>query len=51
VAAALQCLYEDEARRTALAQAAYLNATRPDLDWISIAARWKQLFIELTEDR
>ncbi|MDX6383448.1 MAG: D-inositol-3-phosphate glycosyltransferase [Blastocatellia bacterium] len=51
VAAALQRLYEDEARRTALAQAAYLNATRPDLDWISIAARWKQLFIELTEDR
>lgn len=49
VARALQRLYEDDGRRTALAQAAYLNATRADLNWSSIAARWKRLFTEVTE--
>jgi glycosyltransferase involved in cell wall biosynthesis len=51
VAAALQRLYENDDRREALADAAYRNATRPDLSWSSIAARWKKLFTELTEDR
>jgi glycosyltransferase involved in cell wall biosynthesis len=47
VAAALQRLYEDRPHREALADAAYRNATRPDLSWTSIAARWRQLFDEL----
>ena len=51
VAAALQRLYEDNDHRTMLAQAAYASATQPDLNWNSIAARWKKLFTELTEDR
>jgi glycosyltransferase involved in cell wall biosynthesis len=47
VAAALQRLYEDRPRREALAAAAYRNATRPEFNWISIAARWRRLFDEL----
>jgi D-inositol-3-phosphate glycosyltransferase len=47
VAAALQRLYEDREHREALAEAAYRNATRPEFNWNSIAARWRQLFDEL----
>jgi glycosyltransferase involved in cell wall biosynthesis len=47
VAAALQRLYADRARRGALAEAAYRNATRPELNWGSIAARWGRLFGEV----
>jgi glycosyltransferase involved in cell wall biosynthesis len=47
VAAALQRLYEDEARRDALAEAACGNATRPEFSWSEIAARWRQLFDEI----
>jgi glycosyltransferase involved in cell wall biosynthesis len=47
VAAALQRLYEDDARREKLADAAYRNATRPEFNWTSIAARWRQLFDEM----
>lgn len=47
VAAALQQLYVDPARRKALADAAYRNATRPELNWSSIAGRWKNLFTDL----
>lgn len=47
VAAALQRLYEDRAYREALAEAAYRNATRPELNWNTIAAQWQRLFDEL----
>jgi len=47
VAAALQRLYEDREHREALAEAAYRNATRPELNWNTIAAQWRQLFNEL----
>ena len=47
VAAALQRLYEDRAHREALADAAYRNATRAELNWRSIAARWRRLFEEI----
>lgn len=47
VAASLQRLYEDRDYRDSLAGAAYRNATRPELDWGSIAARWKRLFDEV----
>jgi D-inositol-3-phosphate glycosyltransferase len=47
VAAALQRLYEDRAHREALANAAFRNATRPELRWSAIAERWRQLFDEL----
>ena len=47
VAAALQRLYEDRAYREALAEAGYRNATRPELNWNTIAARWRRLFEEL----
>jgi len=47
VAAALQRLYEDRPRREALTAAAYRNATRPEFNWTSIAARWRQLFDEM----
>jgi glycosyltransferase involved in cell wall biosynthesis len=47
VAAALQRLYADRAYRGSLAEAAYRNATRPELDWGSIAARWKRLLEEV----
>jgi glycosyltransferase involved in cell wall biosynthesis len=47
VAAALQRLYEDRAHREALAEAAYRNATRPELNWNTIAAQWRRLFNEL----
>jgi glycosyltransferase involved in cell wall biosynthesis len=47
VAAALQRLYEDRDHREALAAAAYRNATRPELNWNTIAAQWRQLFNEL----
>lgn len=47
VAAALQQLYVDPARRKTLADAAYRNATRPELNWSSIAGRWTNLFTDL----
>lgn len=46
VAGALERVYADQARRTALAEAAWRNATRPEFDWIAIAGRWKRLFDE-----
>ena len=50
VAAALQKVYEDREYRESLAEAAYRNATRPELNWNRIAARWKRLFGELGEE-
>ena len=47
VAAALQRLYVDPAHRKTLADAAYRNATRPQLNWRSIAGRWNNLFTSL----
>lgn len=47
VAAALERLYHDRAHRASLADAAYRNATRPELNWTSIAARWRQLLSEM----
>ena len=47
VAAALQRLYENPAHRDALADAAYQNATRPELGWNAIAQSWRRLFDEL----
>ncbi len=47
VAAALQRLYDDRAHREALAEAAYRNARRPELNWNTIAAQWRRLFNEL----
>jgi D-inositol-3-phosphate glycosyltransferase len=47
VAGALQRLYEDPERREALAEAAYRNATRPELNWNTIAAQWRRLFDDL----
>jgi glycosyltransferase involved in cell wall biosynthesis len=47
VAGALQRLYEDRPRREALATAAYRNATRSELNWGTIAQRWRRLFDEL----
>jgi glycosyltransferase involved in cell wall biosynthesis len=47
VAGALQRLYEDREHREELADAAYRNATRPQFNWTSIAARWRQLFDEM----
>jgi D-inositol-3-phosphate glycosyltransferase len=47
VACALERLYESRERRDALADAAYRNATRPEFNWNSIAARWRQLFGEM----
>jgi glycosyltransferase involved in cell wall biosynthesis len=49
VAAALQHLYQDREHRDSLAEAAYRNATRPDFNWSSIAAKWKRLFNDLTQ--
>jgi glycosyltransferase involved in cell wall biosynthesis len=47
VAASLQGLYENRDHREALAEAAYRNATRPEFNWNSIAARWRKLFDEV----
>lgn len=47
VAGALQRLYDDRPHRDALAEAAYRNATRPELSWRAIAERWRCLFDEL----
>src|SRR5207302_9680773 len=47
VAAALQHLYEDSDYRLSLAEAAYRNATRPELNWSPIAAQWKGVFDEV----
>ena len=47
VAAALQKLHDGGEYRQRLAEAAYLNATRPELCWSAIALRWKRLFTEL----
>ncbi|HVG33701.1 MAG TPA: hypothetical protein VM911_11490 [Pyrinomonadaceae bacterium] len=48
VAASLQRLYDDRDYRDSLAEAAYRNATRPELNWSSIAAQWKRIFNEVT---
>lgn len=50
VADALQRLYDDVEHRNALAEAAYQNATRPTFNWNSIAAQWKRLLTQVTED-
>ncbi len=47
VAAALQRIYEDRTHREALAEAAYQNASRPELSWSAIADRWRCLFDEM----
>lgn len=47
VAAALQRLYEDDAHREELADAAYRNATRPEFSWVAISSRWQRLFDEM----
>lgn len=47
VATALQRLYDDVEYRNALANAAWVNATRRELNWSSIAMRWKRLFDEV----
>jgi glycosyltransferase involved in cell wall biosynthesis len=47
VAASLQRLYADRVYRDSLAEAAYRNATRPELSWSSIAAKWKRLLNEV----
>jgi hypothetical protein len=47
VAASLQRLYADRVYRDSLAEAAYRNATRPELSWSSIAAKWKRLLDEV----
>ena len=47
VALALQRLYEDPNYTAELAEAAFANATRPELKWSSIAEQWGQLFDEL----
>ena len=47
VAGALQRLYDDHPHRDALAEAAYRNATRPELSWSTIAERWRCLFDEM----
>ncbi len=47
VAAALQRLYEDRKLREALGEAGYRIATRPELNWNTIAAQWRRLFSEL----
>lgn len=51
VAASLQRLYDDVEYRTAQAEAAYRNATRPELKWSSIAAQWKQLLTEVAGEQ
>jgi len=50
VASALQRLYEDRGYRGSLAEAGYRNATKPELNWNTIAARWKRLFGEVVEN-
>ena len=47
VAAALQRLYENREHCEALADAAYRNATQPELRWSAIAERWRCLFEEI----
>ena len=47
VAAALERLYADRAHRARLAQAAFLNATRPEYAWTAIAQRWSRLLEEV----
>ena len=47
VAAALQRVYEDASYREALAEKGYRNATRPEFNWSSITARWRQCFDEV----
>lgn len=48
VATALRRLYGDRDYRRSLAEAGYRNATRPELNWSSIAESWKSLFNEVT---
>jgi glycosyltransferase involved in cell wall biosynthesis len=47
VAGALQRLYDDRPHRDGLAEAAYRNATRPELSWSAITRRWRCLFDEM----
>ncbi len=51
VAAALQRLYENRELRDSLAEAAYRNATRPELSWARVASRWKRLFDDAARER
>jgi glycosyltransferase involved in cell wall biosynthesis len=46
VAAALHRVYEAREYRAALDNAAFRNATRAELRWDKIAARWKRLLLE-----
>lgn len=47
VARALEKLYVDIEYREMLAEAAYKNATKAELNWQTIAERWKRLFDEM----
>lgn len=47
VAAALERLYADPARRETLARAAFERATRPEYRWEAIAGQWRALFREV----
>lgn len=46
VAAALQRVYEDAARRDNLARRAHANARRPEFAWDAVAAQWRRLLDE-----
>ena len=50
VAAALQRLYDDRALLSAMSQAAYRNATRPEYRWSVIAGQWHRLFQDVLHD-
>ena len=49
VAAALQRLYRDPVRLSAVAAACYANATRSDYRWAEVAARWDRLLSSLVD--
>jgi hypothetical protein len=52
VAAALQRLYEDRKYSDAMAQTAYISATRPEFKWSGLIEQWKLLFEEtITSDQ
>ena len=49
VASSLERLYQDEDYRNAIAEAGFRNARRPEYRWSSVAAAWKELFLEVIE--
>jgi glycosyltransferase involved in cell wall biosynthesis len=49
VATALERLYQNEDYRNEIAEAGFKNARRPEYRWSSVAAAWKELFMELIE--